>query len=122
MVTVAEALLFALLAEVAITWIVATIGTAAGAVYKPVLLIVPQATPLQPAPVRVHFTPVFAVPLTRAVNCNEPPTEIAAVPGNTATNVGGTMVTVALADFVASACDVAVTVTVGGVGTVVGAV
>ena len=45
-----------------------------------------------------------------------------AVLGDTETAIGDSTVTVAEADLVASACAVAVTVIVGGVGTVAGAV
>jgi hypothetical protein len=44
-------------------------GTANGAVYSPLLLIVPQAVPLQPAPDTVQSTAVFDVPVTEAANC-----------------------------------------------------
>jgi hypothetical protein len=52
----------------AVTVIVAGEGTAAGAVYSPAELIVPQAVELQPEPCTVHVTAVFEVPTTAAVN------------------------------------------------------
>lgn len=48
-------------------------GALAGAVYRPLLSIVPQALPLQPcpgtAPATLQVTAVFEIPLTAAVNC-----------------------------------------------------
>jgi hypothetical protein len=83
--------------------------------------MVPQVAPEQPGPASVHVTFVFALPVTVAVNgcvvdtlkvCDVGEMEIAT----------GVSVTVAVADFVPSAWDVAVTVTVFGEGAVGGAV
>jgi len=54
---------------VAVTVTSAGEGAAEGAVYSPVVLIVPQAAPLHPAPCKVQVTAVFAVPVTDAFNC-----------------------------------------------------
>lgn len=83
--------------------------------------MVPQADPEQPVPDRVHVTALLVVPVTVAVNCCCVPVTTVAVVGDTETwtNV---IVTVAVADLVGSACEVAVTLTVLGVGTLVGAV
>lgn len=55
--------------EVTMTLTFAGLGTVAGAVYRPVLVTVPQADPVQPAPATDHVTPVFDVFVTVAVNC-----------------------------------------------------
>lgn len=44
-------------------------GAATGVVYSPPLVIVPQATPLHPAPETLQATAVFADPVTSALNC-----------------------------------------------------
>ncbi len=60
---------------------------------------------------------------TVAVNCCVNPTLTVALLGDTLTDIGGgVMVTVADADLVGSATEVADTVTVGGFGTLAGAV
>jgi hypothetical protein len=69
MVTVALADLLVSAAEVAVTLTSAGLGTFPGAVYKPVEVIVPQAKPVQPAPVTLQMTPVFVDPVTVALNC-----------------------------------------------------
>jgi len=84
--------------------------------------MVPQAAPLQPVPERLQVTAVLLVPVTVAVNCCCAPTVTFTAVGDTDTATGGKTVTVALADFVESACEVAVTVTVAGLGTFAGAV
>jgi hypothetical protein len=65
--------------------------------------------------------PVFVVPLTVAVNCCSPPTVTVAAVGERPTVISGTIVTVTVADLVASAADVAVTKTCAGLGTAAGA-
>jgi hypothetical protein len=67
-------------------------------------------------------TPVFWDPVTVAVNCCCPPVTTCTADGETLTATGGMIVTVALADLVPSATEVAVTVTLAGLGTVPGAV
>ena len=84
---------------------------------------VPHPAPEHPAPDRVQFTPRFVVFETVAANCVPMPADTVAVLGATATVMGGGTVSVmmAKADFVASATDVAVSVTVGDEGTLAGA-
>jgi hypothetical protein len=69
-------------------------------------------------------TAVFDDPVTLAVNCCVPKLATLAAPGDTttATDDGGVTVTAAVADFVVSAWEMAVTVTCAGVGTLAGAV
>ena len=67
--TDAEAVLLVSAELVAVTVTVAGDGTAEGAVYSPLLAIVPQAVALHPAPCKVHVTAVFEVPTTDAFNC-----------------------------------------------------
>ena len=55
--------------EVAVTDTCAGFGTADGAVYRPLVEIVPHVEPLQPLPATVHDTAVLVVPVTAAVNC-----------------------------------------------------
>jgi hypothetical protein len=82
----------------------------------------PQPLPEQPAPLRLHVTAVFVVLITVAMNCCVFPATTCAVVGEMLTATGGRMVTVADADFVLSAIEVAVTITRAGLGTVRGAV
>jgi len=85
-------------------------------------VIVPQAVPAQPAPEMLQVTAVFAVPVTVALKSLLAPISTFADAGETDTVTGDTTVTTAEADFVVSACAVAVTVTVAGLGTAAGAV
>jgi hypothetical protein len=85
-------------------------------------VIVPQAAPEHPVPETLQVTAVLVVPVTAAVNCCWPPRKILADDGDTETDTGATTVTVAEADLDKSACDVAATVTVAGLGTAAGAV
>ena len=73
-------------------------------------------------PLTLHATAVFEVPLTVAVNCCVFPASTWAFVGATVTFTPGSNVTVADADFVPSAFEVAVTVTCGALGTAAGAV
>jgi hypothetical protein len=54
---------------VAVTVTSAGEGTAGGAVYSPVPLMVPQVAALQPLPCTIHATAGFEVPTTEALNC-----------------------------------------------------
>jgi hypothetical protein len=87
-------------------------------------VIVPQEEPAQPTPDTLQFTAVLVVPVTVAENCCCPPTAIVAAEGETETETAEAdeTVTVAVPDFVASAKEVALTVTVAGLGAVAGAV
>jgi hypothetical protein len=87
---------------------------------------VPHAEPLQPAPESAQVTPLFCESFwTVAVKAWDCSTVTDWLAGETATLIGGggaVTVTVALAVFVLSVTDVAVKVTVAGLGTVAGAV
>jgi hypothetical protein len=107
--------------EIAFTVTVAGFGTAPGAVYNPDVEIVPTVA-LPPVTLfTCQVTLVLLVLLTVAVNCCVPLVATEAVAGETATETG-LIVTVAEADLVESATDVAFTVTVVVFATVVGAV
>jgi hypothetical protein len=108
--------------DVAVTDTCAGLGTAGGAVYRPLVEIVPQAAPLQPLPATLHETAVFVFPVTVAVNCWWPPMRSCTVVGEIDMATGATMVTVAVLDLPGSATEVAVRDTCGGLGTAVGAV
>jgi hypothetical protein len=108
--------------DVASTITSAGLGIAAGAVYSPVSEIVPQALPVQPAPLMLQVTAVLEVPATVAVNCCSVPTTTSVEAGETLTEIAGKMVTAAVPDLVESAADVAFTVIPAGVGTLAGAV
>ena len=119
--------------EVAVSVTAAGVGTLAGAVYVTatpdaleVGVTAPHVAPLQPVPLKAQVTPLFAVSFcTVAVNACDPLTCTDAVVSDSATAIaGGVAVTViiAAADFVLSATDVAVIVTVAGAGTLGGAV
>jgi hypothetical protein len=58
---------------VAVTAMALGDGAFAGAMYRPLLSIVPQTLPLQPCPgtalPTLQVTAVFEIPLTTAVNC-----------------------------------------------------
>jgi hypothetical protein len=71
---------------------------------------------------RLQVTAVLEDLVTCTVNCRVPFGGKEADPGVRATEIGRVRVTVADRDFVGSATLVAVTVTVGEVGTVAGAV
>jgi hypothetical protein len=107
--------------EVARTTTNAGLGTAAGALYKPLLVIVPQAAPLQ-LPLKLQVTAVLLVFFTVAVNCWWAPVTTCALTGETDTETPAMTVTVAVADLVESATEVAVTETSGGLGILDGAV
>jgi hypothetical protein len=84
--------------------------------------MVPQAAPEHPSPVTVQVTPWSAGSLTTvAVKSWVASTTTVAEVGDTETLIA-TIVTVADADLLLSATEVAVTVTVAGVGTAAGAV
>ena len=87
-------------------------------------MIVPTLTLPALTPSTDQVTVVFALPVTVAVNCWVWPFVIALRPGltDTATPVAAVTVTVAVPDFVGSAADTALTVTVAGEGTAAGAV
>jgi hypothetical protein len=123
-VTVADADLVGSAWDVAETVTEAGVGTVAGAVYNPTLVIVPQVLAAQPTPATLQVTAVFVDPVTVAVNCCWAPTLNWALTGLmlTLTVAPLLMVTVAEADLVGSARRVAVTATMGGFGALAGAV
>ena len=96
-------------------------GIAAGAVYRPPLLIVPQATPLHPAPLTLQVTAIFELPVTLALNCCVVPVAMESPLGLTITATTFTTVTFTAADLVESAALTAVTVTPAGEGAIGGA-
>ncbi len=73
--------------EVALTVTAAGLGGVAGAVYKPVDVMVPQAAPAHPAPETLQVTAVFVAPLTAALNCTCPPAVTWAGLGDTVTEM-----------------------------------
>jgi hypothetical protein len=116
-VIVAEADLVESAWLVAVTVTVCCVVIVAGAVYTPLALIVPT-----PSGLIVHVTAWFVLFATVAVKLCVPFEYRVAAPGVTLTDTGGSSVTVADADFAASAWLVAVTVTVCCDVIVVGAV
>ena len=109
-------------AETAVIITVAGEGTVIGAVYIPDAEIIPTVAFPPAVPLTLQFTPIFDEPVTAAVNICVIPAWTVAVAGVTDTATTGAIVTVADADFVVSAAEVALMVTVAGVGTVAGAV
>jgi hypothetical protein len=101
------------------------VGTPPGATYKPLLEINPVAWLPPATPFTSQVTDELGMPFTAAVNCWVPKLATFAALGDTLTvpaAVAAVTVTLADPDFVASACEIAVTVTVAGFGTVAGAV
>ena len=108
MLTSAEADLLASACDVAVTLTTAGFGMIAGAVYKPARVIAPQLEAVHPVPEMLHDTVVFELPVTCTENCWEAEGRSFAEVGEIVILTSGTIVTVALADFVGSATDVAV--------------
>jgi len=121
-VTVAEFDLVESATDVALMLTFAGFGTLVGAVYTPLVPMVPQALPVQPVPDTLHVTLVFVDPVTVAVNCRCLPTTTCAEVGEIFIATDGTIVAIAVLSFVGSAAEVAVTLTCGGPGTAAGAV
>ena len=96
-------------------------GTVAGAVYKPVALIVPTVEFPPVTLFTCDVTAVLEVFATVVVNCFVKPACTLAVFGLIVTETAVTTVTAAVSDFVLSATETAVTVTAPD-GTVAGAV
>ena len=113
---------------------VATTGTVAGAVYKPVvstephpgeqLVAVGEMTLVAVACVSNHVTSLGVLSLVRvALNWNDEPVATVAVAGTTVTRIPESRLMVAVPVFFLLALEVAVMVMVGGgLGTVAGAV
>src|SRR6266852_5427838 len=100
------------------------VGTPLGATYNPLVDMNPTVWLPPEIPLTCQVTAVLGAPFTDAVNCCVPKFATVAALGETLTEVGEALITVAVADadFVESACAVAVTVTCGGFGAVAGAV
>jgi hypothetical protein len=100
------------------------VGTPLGAAYKPLDEMNPTAW-LPPAiPSTSQVTAVLGAPFTDAVNCCAPKSATVAALGETVTVLATAAVTVTVADpdLGEFACEVAMTLTVAGFGTVDGAV
>jgi hypothetical protein len=82
-------------ALVAVTVVLTPVGTAEGAVYKPLVETVPTVALPPTSPLTLQLTAVFAVPLTVAVNCCVWETTTDALVGESVTDTAGVMVTVA---------------------------
>ena len=115
-VTLAVAALLVSPTLVAVTMTVCGLLSAAGAVYRPALEIVPTAGFTD------HVTAVFVVPVTVAVNCCVCPAQRAAEPGETCTAMGTCSVTIDCAVSEGFAWLAAVTVTEKVAAMVLGAV
>jgi hypothetical protein len=125
-VTVAEADLVESAVLTAVTVTLAGEGATGEAEYTAVNPLVdsdPQVEPLQPTPVTFQLTAVFDVPVTLALKVCVPAVAMETLAGLrlNKTAAAATMVTLAEADFVESAALVALTVTDGGKGTLIGA-
>lgn len=122
-VTVAVACFVVSACDCAMIVAIAVVVTFDGAVYRPVVLIVPAVGPPPNAPSTYQPTVVLDVPVTLALNCCCPPALRLAVAGVTViATCDGVTVTVADAELALSATDTAFTVTVGGDGGIPGAV
>jgi hypothetical protein len=109
--------------DVAVTVTKGGLGAADGAVYSPLVEMVPHNDPVQPVPLRLHVTLVFAVPVTVAVNCCFPPTPTDVLLGDTDTEtLFEVIVTVVEPVIDELESEVAVTVTTLGLGAEDGAV
>jgi hypothetical protein len=84
-------------------------------------VMLPQADPEQPLPLRLHSTAESVLPTTVVLNCSWPFTTTTEFAGEMLTVTGAIIVTVAEADLVGSATDVAFTVTCGVLGILFGA-
>ena len=133
-VIVVAAVLVVSATDLAVSVTVAGLGTLAGAVYVmavPEALAfadkMPQAAPLHPLPLKFQVTPLFCVSFCKvaAMLCVFPVCTENVV-GLTVTEIAAledaVIVRVAAADFVPSVTDVAVAVTIAGLGTAAGAV
>jgi len=132
MVTVADPDAALFTCETALTFTVVAIllplpsdvvGTPLGATYNPLVDMNPVVWPPPAMPSTCQVTAVLGAPFTNAVNCCVPKFATVAALGTTLTEVDIPDVTVTVAgeDFVESACEVAVTITCAGFGTVAGA-
>ena len=98
-------------------------GSTDGAVYRPVVEIVPQVVPAQSYPLMLQVTAVLLVPVTVDVNCCRAPTSTDTEPGETLTlTFVEEIVTVVEPVTAGFTSDVAVILTVFGLGADAGAV
>lgn len=120
MVIVAEPDFSGFATDVAVTVTTAGFGTEAGALYTPDDVMMPHAASEQPLPDKLQLTAVLVAPVTVAVNncCWLTTMLVAAGETETAALSAVPTKTLALADTLRSARDVAVTTTIGGVGAV----
>jgi hypothetical protein len=102
---------------------VVSTGTELGATNNPLVEIAPVAGPPPVTPFTFHVAGWLAIPFTVAVNCIDPNVLTRLDPSGIDTVVldPAWMVTAAVPDFAGSAADNAVIVTLGGLGTAVGA-
>ena len=120
-VTVAEPERFVSALDLAVT-VTLDPGTEAGAVYTPLVLIVPAVALPPTTPFTLHVTPRFCESFcTVAVNCCVPEMFKETEAGETDTLMGAVTVIVADAVLDVSAADVAVSVMVAGLGRLAGA-
>ena len=122
MVTVADPDFVGSESKVAVTATTGGFGDFAGAVYRPLALMLPQAGALQPLPDMLQITRGLELPLTVAVNCAWAPGFSWTEGGETLTEEPATSVTVADPEADGSAIAVAFTATLGGAGKIAGAV
>ena len=120
-VTVAEPERFVSALDLAVT-VTLEPGTEAGAVYSPLVLIVPTVAFPPTTPFTLQVTPRFCKSFcTVAVNCCVAEMFNEAELGETDTLTGAVTVIIADAFFDVSATEVAVSVTAAGLGAVAGA-
>ena len=106
----------------AVTATVGGLGALAGAVYNPLLLMLPHVDPLHPLPETLQTTSELELPVTVALNCTWAPGFNCAEDGETLTETPATRVTAADADADGSLTALAFTVTLAGLGRLAGAV
>jgi len=126
-VTLADAVLLGSAMLVAATVTLGGEGATTGAVYaaaKELVASDPQEEPLQPAPLKLHATAVFVVPVTLAVKESVLAVGTEALVGLilNKTAAAATRVTLAEADLVGSATLVTATLSAAGEGTLAGGV
>ena len=122
MVTVADPDLVGSESKVAVTATIGGLGVVAGAVYRPLALMLPQPDPLHPLPDTLQITSPPELPLMTAPNCNWVPGFSWLEAGDTLIEAAAKSVTVDDAEADGSAMAVAFTITLAGFGTVTGAV
>jgi hypothetical protein len=122
MVAVTESDMAVSSTDVAVIEMAGALGTTDGAVYRPVVEMVPHADPVHADPDTLQVTLLSIAFWTVAVNCWVAPISTGWLRGETVTTTAARIVIVALADLEVSAADVAVTVMVALLGTLMGAV